>query len=150
MRPLFIKCWISPRRLLRFLPTSPLSFASFCTRCLHDLPLFAFLHHRPTLLFYRSRIFCLIASYHTLMGSYGFTFRMYNQCVLVFVSSKISMSIVNEIMLLNWKGTLRLSLTIRTYLILLRFLGYLFSGTVKEYQNSLFLFQFLQKNTHRR
>lgn len=58
------------------------------------------------------------------MGSYGFTFRMYNQCVLVFVSSKISMSIVNEIMLLNWKGTLRLSLTIRTYLILLRFLGY--------------------------
>lgn len=58
------------------------------------------------------------------MGSYGFTFRMYNQCVLVFVSSKISMNIVNEIMLLNWKGTLRLSLTIRTYLILLRFLGY--------------------------
>lgn len=58
------------------------------------------------------------------MGSYGFTFRMYNQCVRVFVSSKISMSIVNEIMLLNWKGTLRLSFTIRIYLILPRFLGY--------------------------
>lgn len=82
------------------------------------------------------------------MGSYGFTFRMYNQCVLVFVSSKISMSIVNEIMLLNWKGTLRLSLTIRTYLILLRFLGYFVLR--KEYQNSLFLLQFLKKNTHRR